>query len=727
MVTLKWDIIEKVEGYNIRMIDLTELDEQKFGHLRVNMNEWSRNNPDSSFDECNEKKLYFCANNISGNSIKMPVKGGHSYTWSVSAHYDSDVLSKPATANFFLEKIVTTKFFISKNRKTHSLTGSHDLSLNIEKGPKAYYIKKDSNSFEMYTSDDTFMYLKENHSLDPIPLPFSFSDGKWMKKNMVEGETILSEKNKIQWFDPITCELINEKTVKIKDGEEEKSVTVKSGDFFYKTTLESYIPAFDIMNYMERLPEKIKSGSETTRKEITDAVSRIKSNAENMIEQKQDVIVLKYAQRNTTEHFEKYYYSRNWGWILWERYNGKNSLLETRMFFIQEKFEPTENPKKGHSTPCNVKAEEARKAEEAKKALLEKILCTQCHEKVFKEVAASQFPHGEFVLEECGRCHISGWSPNKQKKEQRSDWEKIENKHYAREHIAIIDKARPSDLFELIITIKGKNGKSAESNKLLFYPATIELYWEDDKKPPSLSGIKAREITKSVFSSAKIIWKTNELSNSLVEYGLSKEYDRVLKSANMTLDHVMPLSGLKHDQVYHFRVKSIDIFGNEAISKDFTLSTKEAVSNAVVKKEESGKVGFQSIQILRFKSENPAMKQKVGIYMTATSSVKYLIEYQKKSEDEDPEEDKHGKKGLTRPIYAATKSCILKECHKGGTSHLVGRMRKNLELPEDIPLVEGNIITCATCHTPHSGKFPYLGRREFNKGVFCPICHSEKG
>ncbi|MDI6603230.1 MAG: fibronectin type III domain-containing protein, partial [Patescibacteria group bacterium] len=94
-----------------------------------------------------------------------------------------------------------------------------------------------------------------------------------------------------------------------------------------------------------------------------------------------------------------------------------------------------------------------------------------------------------------------------------------------------------------------------------------------DTTPPIISQIEIKDITSST---AKISWKTNEKSNSLVEYGLTSNYGLIGGNHEERItDHQVILSGLKQGTIYHFRVISYDDSGNKAASEDRTFSTLE--------------------------------------------------------------------------------------------------------------------------------------------------------
>ncbi|MGE0131189.1 MAG: fibronectin type III domain-containing protein [Blastocatellales bacterium] len=94
---------------------------------------------------------------------------------------------------------------------------------------------------------------------------------------------------------------------------------------------------------------------------------------------------------------------------------------------------------------------------------------------------------------------------------------------------------------------------------------------------PAISGVTATNITAS---SASIIWTTNALSNSQVEYGVTASYgSQTALNATLITSHLVTLAGLKAGTTYHYRVKSRDAAGNLGVSSDFTFITTAAPAN----------------------------------------------------------------------------------------------------------------------------------------------------
>ena len=96
-----------------------------------------------------------------------------------------------------------------------------------------------------------------------------------------------------------------------------------------------------------------------------------------------------------------------------------------------------------------------------------------------------------------------------------------------------------------------------------------------DKEPPIISDAHVEGVSSSV---AVVIWKTNEVSDSQVDFGLTLDYGEVQRDSAFVVAHSVVLKGLNASTTYHVRVKSTDPSGNgPTISADFMFSTTAIV------------------------------------------------------------------------------------------------------------------------------------------------------
>ncbi len=104
---------------------------------------------------------------------------------------------------------------------------------------------------------------------------------------------------------------------------------------------------------------------------------------------------------------------------------------------------------------------------------------------------------------------------------------------------------------------------------------------EADRAPPLIYAVTASGVTET---GATITWTTDEGATSQVEYGLTTGYGAITPPVEkLSYDHSVALFGLAADTTYHYRVRSKDVYGNEAISEDYSFATlRPALSGGVL-------------------------------------------------------------------------------------------------------------------------------------------------
>jgi len=96
---------------------------------------------------------------------------------------------------------------------------------------------------------------------------------------------------------------------------------------------------------------------------------------------------------------------------------------------------------------------------------------------------------------------------------------------------------------------------------------------------PVISNIVVSGITTT---SVGITWATDQLSDSLVEYGTTTSYGSSLKDSILTTSHSIILSNLIPATTYHFRVTSTNGYGLSASSGDLTFKTSSPLISLAI-------------------------------------------------------------------------------------------------------------------------------------------------
>lgn len=107
-------------------------------------------------------------------------------------------------------------------------------------------------------------------------------------------------------------------------------------------------------------------------------------------------------------------------------------------------------------------------------------------------------------------------------------------------------------------SIDTSSNKGIDSNGGTGYTFTTTA--GGDETPPEITDVITGTPT---YNSVTITWTTNELSNSLIDFGTSTSYGTTQgNSADSVTSHSVSLTGLIPSTTYYYRVKSIDTSGN---------------------------------------------------------------------------------------------------------------------------------------------------------------------
>ena len=137
----------------------------------------------------------------------------------------------------------------------------------------------------------------------------------------------------------------------------------------------------------------------------------------------------------------------------------------------------------------------------------------------------------------------------------------------------------------------------------------IEKKVKLDTTPPVISDI---EIEKVDYASAVISWKTNEKTDSFIEYGMTTDYEKgVFGKYESATSHSLTLADLTSETTYHFKVLGKDDYGNLGFSSDKTFTTlgeiaevsEKAIPEKAISEKEKGLVK-KAVDILT-KLSNP--------------------------------------------------------------------------------------------------------------------------
>lgn len=87
---------------------------------------------------------------------------------------------------------------------------------------------------------------------------------------------------------------------------------------------------------------------------------------------------------------------------------------------------------------------------------------------------------------------------------------------------------------------------------------------------PIITNVRVNPITQT---NARVLWDTNILANSLVEYGLTPAYGSTVNDPAFVTAHDLALSGLTQNTLYHYRITSVEPSGLTVSTGDLTFTT----------------------------------------------------------------------------------------------------------------------------------------------------------
>lgn len=101
-------------------------------------------------------------------------------------------------------------------------------------------------------------------------------------------------------------------------------------------------------------------------------------------------------------------------------------------------------------------------------------------------------------------------------------------------------------------------------------PLTVAAQEDKDEIPPVVSNIKISDV---VSTSSVISWETDEFADSLINFGLNRNYGIVREPRFDKKTHEIILDDLLPNSTYYFRITSSDASGNQGISSDHEFTT----------------------------------------------------------------------------------------------------------------------------------------------------------
>ncbi len=149
------------------------------------------------------------------------------------------------------------------------------------------------------------------------------------------------------------------------------------------------------------------------------------------------------------------------------------------------------------------------------------------------------------------------------------------------QEVAVDSSLAQRGIYNLAFVGSGSQLVSYDARESTNYQPELLVFTDaGEVNPPSLQGLGWQEITTT---SATIVCSASEPARAQIEYGLGQALDQTTSwTAMLDTTHVIRLTGLLENTVYHFRVKLVDAAGNAALSRLYVVSTFAQVKQLVI-------------------------------------------------------------------------------------------------------------------------------------------------
>ncbi len=338
--------------------------------------------------------------------------------------------------------------------------------------------------------------------------------------------------------------------------------------------------------------------------------------------------------------------------------------------------------------------------------------CEACHsgeeaerwglKDVYAGIYKYRFRHNN-VNRECRRCHIIEEFQIKAKGE-------LYFPGNIKEGIFFLTGLSLDKEYEVELTFKTPRYGVLQKKVLKLKPSRIAVE-KGDGAPPVVKTVRFLGIKEGIIPEGVLYFETDRPAVSVVEYWSDERYKERLRNFKVFIKkHRVRLSAIRRDKKYRYRIMVMDVFGNRSISEGVLFTQGVLTSYGMEVSGEKKEWMDPAIKVFR-----PASSADLCLYMKAPKPVMVSV-----SMREIVGSSKHGY-GLRDARYTTIYVCT--QCHRAGISHPVGvrSTRADIEVPEDLPTIEGGVITCVTCHYPHGGDSPYFARFDFDE--ICNRCH----
>ncbi len=348
--------------------------------------------------------------------------------------------------------------------------------------------------------------------------------------------------------------------------------------------------------------------------------------------------------------------------------------------------------------------------------------CVACHEEVWRDIQGKTYIHQPVKSKDCKFCHVAARGNADSKREaylNKVTWV-ARSINQSREHWLEIDGAKGGAT--LLIESRSLGGFSVREFPLPPLDELGELP-TSDLKPLGITEIKLLEVTKGVFVSVTIGWKTDRQADSQVFYGLEKPDQRSVLDTQYTTSHAVTLTGVKLGKSYKYKVVSVDVSGNRSESNIQTMVAEVAegkrddVIGARGRKEPEVSVNLyrKGTRCVVVVSSEDMVSVALGILP-------------KKYENGEPGSEAKVVRHLPLNSPDVTSIGVCYSCHveyKKILTHPINVYpKRGMIIPPEYATLPDGRVSCMSCHVTHASNVEFrlikADRRELCRG-----CHKD--
>ncbi len=218
------------------------------------------------------------------------------------------------------------------------------------------------------------------------------------------------------------------------------------------------------------------------------------------------------------------------------------------------------------------------------------------------------------------------------------------------------------------------------------------------------------EIEEGIFLEATLCVETNVPTEIEVRCGNQVE----TSSGDFFTRHRIVLGNLKKDAIYQAKIIARDISGRVSRSRVVMFRMDKTIKTEQFKNEGTNEI---SIRLFHFPPNEMVLAIESG------NEIDWRLGILPDQSVKNTSMPKNHPV-IRSLLYSGIEACY--KCHpdeKLGVSHPVNISLKNGMKAKGVPLF-GKVMTCSSCHEPHSANIPYLLRKK--EDDLCVSCHGER-